>query len=152
MLEKKLDFARLKKCHDCGACYDVCPSCLHLKDYDPRVIIKAILEGATDKWINSKMIWQCLECHHCVEICFQNYGFEDAMTAMRLLATLKGEHPPQIKRGWDMFAKTGKLGEPNMPARKRLGLPEPAVSGKDEFVELLSAYSKAQKAEVKGAE
>jgi heterodisulfide reductase subunit C len=147
MLEKKLDFARLKKCNDCGACYDVCPSSLHIKDYDPRVVIKDILAGKSDKWISSDMIWQCLECHHCVEICFQSYGFEDAMTAMRLLATLRGVHPPQIRRGWDMFVKTGKLGEPNMQVRKRLGLPEPAVSGKEEFVKLFEAYSKAVKAQ-----
>ncbi|VAV85135.1 hypothetical protein MNBD_DELTA01-431 [hydrothermal vent metagenome] len=152
MLEKKLDFARLKKCNDCGACYDVCPSCLYLKDYDPRVVIKDILEGTADKWIGSKMIWQCLECHHCVEICYQHYGFEDAMTAMRLLATLKGTYPPHIKRGWDMFVKTGKLGEPNLPARKRLGLPGPAASGKDEFVELFRVYGRAARAGAAEAE
>lgn len=146
MTDKLLDFDLLKKCAECGACYDLCPSSLHIEGYDPRAVIKTILKGdkdELDKVLNSKQIWQCLECHHCLEMCYQHYGFENAMTAMRLLATKRGIHPIQVKKGWDMFAKTGRLGEPNMGARKRLGLPEPAVSGKDEFLKLFELYKES---------
>jgi hypothetical protein len=74
-------------------------------------------------------------------MCFQHYGFENAMTAMRTLATKRGLNPPQVKKGWDMFAKTGCLGEPS-PQRKRLGLPEAKESGKEEFLKLVNMYNR----------
>ena len=145
MLETGLDFDRLEKCDRCGACYDICPSCLNIDGYDPRAVIRDILDGKPERWAGSKHIWQCLECHHCLEICYQNYGFENAMTALRLYATKKGMHPQQVKRGWDMFIKTGRLGEPLLPARKKLNLPEPGKSGKDEFLKLLDLYMSRKK-------
>ncbi|MCK5236367.1 MAG: 4Fe-4S dicluster domain-containing protein [Deltaproteobacteria bacterium] len=152
-LDKTLNFDLLQKCLGCGACYDLCPSSLHIEGYDPRAVIGDILQGEHEKWLEHKSIWQCLECHHCLEICYQHYGFENAMTAMRMLATKKGLNPPQVKRGWEMFAKTGRLGEPAMPARKKLNLPEPAASGKEEFVKLYEIYKKSKEAasEDKGA-
>ncbi|MBI5561937.1 MAG: 4Fe-4S dicluster domain-containing protein [Deltaproteobacteria bacterium] len=136
MLEARLDMKLLEMCSRCGACWPVCPSCMHIPGYDPREVIKDILGGNYEKWLTSQSIWQCLECHHCLEICYQHYGFENAMTAMRTVAAKRGHHPAQVKRGWEMFAKTGRLGEPAMPARKKLGLPEPAKSGGDEWKRL----------------
>jgi len=148
MLEANLNIKLLEQCSKCGACYSICPSCENLPGYDPREVIKDILGGKFEKWLTSKAIWQCLECHYCLEMCYQHYGFENAMTALRTVAAKRGLHPPQIKRGWDMFIKTGKLGEPALPARKKLGLPEPAASGAEEFKKLY-ALLKAKKAEKK---
>ncbi len=136
MLQLELDMNRLKKCADCGGCYDICPSCVYLPGYDPRAVIKDILAGDYERWLTHKSIWQCLECHYCLEICYQHYGFESAMTAMRTIACKRGLQPEQVKRGWTMFAKTGKLGDPALPARKKFGLPEPTKSGGDEFLVL----------------
>lgn len=136
-------------CSKCGACYNICPACIHIPGYDPRVVINDILAGEHEKWIASKHIWQCLECHYCVEICYQHYGFENAMTALRTIAAKRGIHPSQVKRGWDMFVKTGKLGEPALPARKKFGLPEPSKSGGEEWKKLYSLINGARQA--KGA-
>ncbi|TAN63667.1 4Fe-4S dicluster domain-containing protein [bacterium] len=136
MLNAHLNFKLLEMCSKCGACFSICPSCVNLPGYDPRIVIKDILAGDWEKWLTSKSIWQCLECHHCLEICFQHYGFENAMTALRTIAAKRGIHPTQVKRGWDMFVKTSKLGDPALPARKKLGLPEPAKSGAEEFKKL----------------
>ncbi len=136
MIKSHINTHLLEQCSKCGACFDVCPSCLTFSGYDPRAVIKDILEGNYEHWLKSKHIWQCLECHHCLEMCYQNYGFEDAMTAMRTLATKRGYFPAQVKRGWNMFVKTGRLGEPNAGARKRLGLPEAKKSGAAEFKKL----------------
>jgi heterodisulfide reductase subunit C len=142
MLESRLDLKLLDVCSRCGACYDLCPCCLHIEGYDPRAVITDILKGEFERWLTSKHIWQCLECHHCLEICFQHYGFENAMAAMRTLATKKGLNPPQVKKGWEMFIKTGRLGEPKEAQRKRLGLPEARLSGKEDFLKLVEAYEK----------
>jgi heterodisulfide reductase subunit C len=140
MFETTLDFNLLKKCSECGACYDVCPGCLNIEGYDPRAVIRDILAGAHDRWLAHPCLWQCLECHQCIELCYQRYGFENAMTAMRLYAAKKGFAAAQVKRGWDTFVKTGRLGEPALAARKKLGLPEPRKSGKEEFLKLVAAY------------
>jgi heterodisulfide reductase subunit C len=126
----------LAKCAGCEACYSICPSCISFEGYDPRAVIKDILEGDHEKWLTSESIWQCLECHYCIEMCYQHYGFENAMTAMRTIATKKGLYPVQVKRGWEIFVKTGKLGEPALPARKKFGLPEPKKGAPEEFKKL----------------
>ncbi|MBI5810791.1 MAG: 4Fe-4S dicluster domain-containing protein [Deltaproteobacteria bacterium] len=136
MLEARLDMKLLEQCSKCGACFSICPSCKHLPGYDPREMIKDIMEGRFERWLASKHIYQCLECHHCLEICFQHYGFENAVTALRTIAAKRGMRPPQVKRGWDMFVKTGRLGEPAMPARKKLGLPDPKAGSSEEFKKL----------------
>jgi heterodisulfide reductase subunit C len=138
LLEAGLNLKLLEMCSKCGACYDLCPACLNLPGYDPRAVIRDILAGEHEKWLSSRHIWQCLECHHCLEICYQHYGFENAMTAMRMLAARKGIYPQQVRRGWEMFVKTGRLGDPALPARKKLGLPPPAASGAEEFKRLYS--------------
>jgi len=139
-LQGLLDFRLLEVCSRCGACYHLCPSCLNIEGYDPRAVIKDILAGRYEHWLNSPYIWQCLECHHCLEICFQHYGFEDAMKAMRRLAIKKGIIPQQVKKGVDMFLKTGKLGEPNVSARKRLGLPDVPKGEVEGFKKVVKLY------------
>ncbi|MBI5893653.1 MAG: 4Fe-4S dicluster domain-containing protein [Deltaproteobacteria bacterium] len=140
-----LNLKLLEVCSKCGACYHICPSSLNMEGYDPRAVIKDIISGKHEKWLEHKSIWQCLECHYCLEICFQHYGFESAMTAMRTLAAKKGMTPPQVKRGWDMFIKTGRLGEPMASARKKLGLPEAAKSGSEDFKKIVKIYQESKK-------
>ena len=54
MLQESLDFKLLQMCADCGACYNVCPSCLHFEGYDPRAVIKDILAGEHERWIRER--------------------------------------------------------------------------------------------------
>ena len=143
-MHQHLDFKLLESCRKCGACYVICPSCINLSGYDPRAVIVDILAGKQDKWLDHKSIWQCLECHECLEMCGQHYGFENAMTAMRALAIQKGKFPPQIKRGWDMFVKSSRLGEPTPAGRKKYGLPPASESGAGEFTAMIAAM-KAKK-------
>ena len=143
---ESLNLKLLEVCSRCGACYHICPSCINLPDYDPRAVMKDILAGKYEKWLNHKSIWQCLECHHCLEICFQHYGFENAMAAMRTVASKKGITSPQVKRGWDMFIKTGRLGEPMASARKKLNLPEAAKSGAEDFKKMVKIYQEEKTA------
>ena len=146
---ESLNLKLLEVCSRCDACYHICPSSLNLEGYDPRAVIKDILAGTYEKWLNHKSIWQCLECHHCLEICFQHYGFENAMAAMRTVASKKGLATSQVKRGWDMFIKTSRLGEPMASARKKLNLPEAAKSGAEDFKKLVKIYQEKKKSGVK---
>ena len=146
---ESLNLKLLEVCSRCGACYHICPSCLNLEGYDPRAVIEDILAGTYEKWLNHKSIWQCLECHHCLEVCFQHYGFENAMAAMRTVASKKGLATSQVKRGWDMFIKTSRLGEPMASARKKLNLPEAAKSGAEDFKKLVKIYQEKKRSGVK---
>ncbi|MEK7772949.1 MAG: hypothetical protein AAB307_01260, partial [Deltaproteobacteria bacterium] len=116
----------------------------HIPGYDPREVIKDILDGRHERWLNSGHIWECLECHYCLEMCYQHYGFENAMTSMRMLASKKGIYPAQVKRGWEMFVKTSRLGEPALPARKKFGLPEPKGNGMEEFRKLYELLKRSR--------
>jgi len=149
MIEARLDMKLLEMCSKCGACFSICPACQYLPGYDPRAVIADILKGEWEKWIPSKSIWQCLECHHCLETCFQHYGFENAMTALRTVAAKRGAHPVQVKRGWDMFVKTSRLGEPALPARKKLDLPPPKDAGAAEFKKLHALIKTAREEKAK---
>ena len=152
MLDTGLDFNLLAQCAGCEACYSICPSCITFESYDPRAVIKDILAGDHEKWLDGESIWQCLECHYCLEMCYQHYGFENAMTAMRALATKRGIFPIQVKRGWEMFVKGGRLGEPNLPARKKLGLPEPKKGAPEEFMKLHELVKRSREKGAKTAE
>lgn len=71
------------------------------------------------------------------------------MRAIRTIATKKGLAPPQVKKGWDMFIKTGKLGEPSAAARKKLNLPEAAKSGIEDFKKILNIYQERKESEAR---
>lgn len=71
------------------------------------------------------------------------------MTAMRTLAAKRGLTPAQVKRGWDMFIKTSRLGEPALPARKKLGLPEAAKGGAEDFKKIVKIYQERKESEAR---
>ena len=51
-----------------------------------------------------------------------------------------------------MFAKTSRLGEPALPARKKFGLPEPKASGVDEFKRLMALLKESREKASSGEE
>jgi hypothetical protein len=71
------------------------------------------------------------------------------MAAMRTVASKKGLATSQVKRGWDMFIKTSRLGEPMASARKKLNLPEAAKSGAEDFKKLVKIYQEKKRSGVK---
>ncbi len=127
-----LDLAAIKRCIECRGCELDCPSFRYIEDYNPTVLNKDILNGDTEKWIGSKMIWQCLECHTCSEMCPQVYSWEIVFTKLKAEAMKRKIAPKSVLKGISAFAKTGKLMEPRLSAREKFGLPSlPSDGGED---------------------
>lgn len=137
MLE--LDLEVLKRCAECRGCENDCPAFLTLEGYNPYLIVKAILEGRGEEYLDSEMIWQCLECHTCLEVCPQNYSWEKIMTALKKEAIKRGKIPKTVTKGKEAFLKTGRLGDPRIPPREKMGLPEPKKLCFEDFKKLVCA-------------
>lgn len=130
------DLAAIKRCVECRGCEHDCPSFIVIESYDPTRMNLDILAGRTEKWLSSEMIWQCVECHACTERCPQKYSWELVFTSLKKEAIGRGLVPEAVSKGYQMFEKTGRLGEPRIPPRKKLGLPEPPRSGYEDLKQL----------------
>lgn len=139
MLE--LDIEILKRCAQCRGCENDCPAYLTIEGYNPCLLVKAILAGKWEELLDSDMIWQCLECHTCLEVCPQSYSWEKVMTALKKEAIKRGKAPKTVGKGKETLLKTGRLGEPRVPPRKKMGLPEPQEVGLEDFKKILCAFN-----------
>ena len=140
----KLDMEVLKRCAECRGCENDCPAYLTIEEYNPCQLVKAILQGKLEECLESEMIWQCLECHTCLEMCPQGYSWEKVMTELKKEAARRGKIPKTVTKGKDTFLKTGRLGEPRMPLREKMGLPEPKKLCFEDFKKLVCAFHLAE--------
>lgn len=137
MLE--FDPLSIRRCIECRGCEQDCPAFKVVKGYDPTRVNRDILMGKAEEWVASDMIWQCLECHTCTELCPQNYSWEKVMTQFKAEAMRRGLGPKMVRKGIETFIRTGRMGEPRISVRKGLGLPEPAQDGLRDFQRLVDA-------------
>jgi CoB--CoM heterodisulfide reductase subunit B len=131
------DVQFLRKCFECKACVEDCPTAKTLESYDPNRVIGEVLDGNLDEILESKDIWRCLECHTCYELCPHKIGMVHVFSKLKELATARGLAPYGIRAAQDSFRKDGALAEVLEISRKRLGLPPSKRSGTEELLELL---------------
>jgi len=136
-IEKNIDMKVLQDCYNCGSCTFDCPAATICKDFDPRELVGRLLAGDIEGLITDPKIWECLECHTCSEMCTQNFGMEKVFSLLKHLAVQRGVMPAPAQAGIDIFKKTGKLGEPNMGQRRKMGLGDFPASGQEELLKLL---------------
>lgn len=128
----------LVRCYDCQACRNDCPMSLAFESYNPPFIIKMILENDVERAISSKIIWECLECHTCSELCPQHYSWETVLTTLKNIS-IKNNMPPQkVKKAEELFFKTLRLGDPQEGIRKKMGLPPVKKSIGEDFKKLIN--------------
>lgn len=135
-----LDLVAIKRCVECRGCEHDCPSFKYIEGYDPTRMNKDILNGDLEPWVNSKMIWQCLECHTCTEMCPQTYSWEMVFAKLKSEAIRRSLAPKTVLKGGPTFIKTGRLMEPRLSAREKFGLPAISSDGAGDirkFSELL---------------
>jgi len=122
--QELFDEEALKRCLNCSACLNDCPIALTQEDYRPNLLIEKLLEGDLDSCLEEEKLWLCLECHHCSELCPQGYSWERTLHLLKQLAMKEGKVPAALREGADRFLKSGRLVEPSLASRKRLGLPD----------------------------
>lgn len=134
-LREHFDLASLRRCYECAACLDDCPSA-KVSPFNPNQMIGSLLEGKLEEALDSPEIWRCLDCYTCYELCPQKFGMNKVFDRLKSLALKKGKAPKTMGATIEMFKKTGSLGEPTM-LRKKLKLPEAPESGGEELKKLL---------------
>lgn len=131
------DRESLVRCYNCRACKNDCPMSLAFESYDPPSVIKMILDNDVERAMSSKIVWECLECHTCVELCPQNYSWEKVLTTLKNIAIKNDVSPVKVKKAGELFFKTLKLGDPQEGMRKKLGLPPVKKTADAEFKKIL---------------
>ncbi len=141
LVGKYFDMDALKRCHACQACENDCPAALNIADFNPQEIIAQVLAGNIDELLSLPAIWNCLECHTCVELCPQRFGMEQVFTVLKQLAVDNKTLPDTLKSMLDTFGATSKLGQPQATLRKRLNLPKAKANGVEEWKQLLEGVT-----------
>ncbi|MCL2820365.1 MAG: 4Fe-4S dicluster domain-containing protein [Oscillospiraceae bacterium] len=77
-------------CFLCGTCTAGCPISEIDEDFNPRKIMRQILNGSKDETLSGGEIWKCYQCHTCVAHCPQDVRFADIVRALRELAVSEG--------------------------------------------------------------
>ncbi|GAV26480.1 heterodisulfide reductase, B/C subunits [Carboxydothermus islandicus] len=126
----------LKRCLTCGACEYDCPSA-RTGVMSPQGVIKRFLNGEIEELINSPEIWECVECHTCLEYCPQRFGMEKVFTWLKHQAMVRDAYPNSLKSGYEMFLKTGRLAKIDDRQRQKVGLPPLSSQEPKQFVEKL---------------
>lgn len=140
LIEKYFDLDALKRCDQCRACDNDCPAALNVPGFEPHEIIAKVLAGELEELLKLPTIWNCLECHTCVELCPQKFGMEQVFTVLKHLAVSKNIVPDTLKSMIDTFKATAKLGQPQATLRKRLKLPEAQTNKIEEWKQFLENY------------
>ena len=79
----------LKKCYQCARCSGVC-QISKVQKFTPSRIIQMILEGFEEEIINSGVLWDCLMCNSCLQMCPKDINFADIVRIARYKMRMKG--------------------------------------------------------------
>ncbi len=78
----------LKKCYQCARCSGVC-QISKVQKFTPSRIIQMILEGFEDDVIKSGLLWDCLMCNSCLQMCPKDINFADIVRIARYKMRMK---------------------------------------------------------------
>jgi Fe-S oxidoreductase len=78
----------LKHCYQCGRCSGVC-QISKVQKFTPSRIIQMILEGFEEEILNSGVLWDCLMCNSCLQMCPKEINFADIVRIARYKMRMK---------------------------------------------------------------
>lgn len=90
-LKKSLPSQTFSGCYKCRSCTNSCPVVSLSTESEPfgtapHQIIHSLSLGLMDKVLNAPMIWDCLTCYQCQEICPQGVRITDIFYEIRNIA------------------------------------------------------------------
>jgi heterodisulfide reductase subunit C len=135
----------LKNCYSCGACNNDCPVA-KITTFDPNEIVGKILDGKIDEVIEDPIIWLCLDCYVCYELCPMRVGLVDVFTILRNLAREQGYITKGFKNEFESFKNMGTVALFSHSARKRVGL-ESTKPKLDDLKKLINEIQKEEEME-----
>ena len=85
----------LEKCYACGTCVSKCLIQQKVEpDYNPRRLLRMVMEGMKEEAFSSPTTWMCSECDLCYEACPQEIHISQVIAAVKNLAVDAGYTSP----------------------------------------------------------
>lgn len=85
----------LELCYSCGTCVSKCMIQQKLEpDYNPRRLLRMVMEGMREEAFKSPTTWLCSECDLCYEACPQEIHISQVIAAVKKLAVEAGYASP----------------------------------------------------------
>lgn len=83
---------RVAYCLECGKCSAACPITRWEKGYyaSPRLLVEHAIEGGVKAVFQDPLLWSCLTCKRCSELCFGDVSFAEFVCELRALARKDG--------------------------------------------------------------
>lgn len=89
----------LNKCYQCASCSGVC-QIGRVQKYTPSKIIQLIIEGFEDQIVESGILWDCLTCNSCLQMCPHEVNFAEIVRDARNKMLAMGIKPQIAHKGF----------------------------------------------------
>jgi heterodisulfide reductase subunit C2 len=114
-------------CYQCGACVGDCPSARFSNEFNPRLIMLAVLYGMEEAVLGPESaVWQCSNCFTCFDRCPQDVKPIEVIIALKNLMGERGIVPRGVDRMVDGLLNNGRSAVVTTATHRRrqeLGLP-----------------------------
>ncbi|MHB1405329.1 MAG: 4Fe-4S dicluster domain-containing protein [Desulfitobacteriaceae bacterium] len=87
-----------EKCLQCGKCTGQCPAAAVTPSYNPRKIIRDLVNGNLKRVFSSVELWQCFFCSGCYSVCPMDINFPFFVFMFRLAAMNEGYGWEDVKQ------------------------------------------------------
>ncbi len=87
-----------EKCLQCGKCTGQCPAAAVTPSYNPRKLIRDIVNGNLKRVLSSVELWQCFFCSGCYSVCPMDINFPFFVFMFRLAAMNEGYGWEDVKQ------------------------------------------------------
>jgi heterodisulfide reductase subunit C len=78
-----------EQCNQCGKCASGCPAARYL-ELRPRKVVLMVQRGKIDELLKSGFIWECTQCHQCMERCPRDVTPFDIIISLQNTAVRAG--------------------------------------------------------------
>ena len=99
----------VSECLTCGACSSRCTWFDGKGGPLPRQMIRMAALGLDELLVNSDMLWDCLICNRCTQVCPMGITMDKVVRKARSLAIADGKIPEDIKKGIKTRLETGDV-------------------------------------------
>ena len=121
-----------EQCNQCGKCASGCPAARYL-ELRPRKVVLMVQRGRINDLIKSGYIWECTQCHQCMERCPREVTPFDIIISLQNMAIRAGLPFPEALTSMFNSIKNRCIVQGNQEVydkdfesydRTNLGLPE----------------------------
>jgi CoB--CoM heterodisulfide reductase subunit B len=122
IFDSEVTSEQLEICQKCKACMDDCYAAM-TTDYNPDELIDLVLTGNAEALLQRGDIWNCLNCHQCIDQCPQGFGMVKLIFNLKNFAISHGIYPEVIGHRGTELSHSGYAFAPQPDVREKMNLP-----------------------------